>query len=394
VFDFGISKVTVEGALQPSLTRTMAVMGSPGYASPEQLRSTKSVDHRTDVWALGVTLYQLVSGIVPWTADTLPELSIKIAVDPAPPLSPALGVPAAFERIIQRCLEKDAARRFPTIAALAEALGPFAVNGAVAVERVRRASVGQGGHIAGTTLQGSAGEMAPRSRGRGRLYGVIGGLLIAGGVAAAAIVGSRAGTTPPSVDAPPSVTPPPVVTFDAAVVVTAPIDARQAVVVSPPDAPPAVVVATPDAGAAGTAPPTDDDKYAELIDKAARLRRTSCDAAARIYESAIDLRPRGHEAFTGLGTCLLERKDYDRAIGNFRAALAINKRYPEALIGAAEAYQRKGRVPEAIEHYERYLKAAPHGSRADVARRSLESLRRGDGGSDDDLFGNEGKKTK
>src|SRR5262249_22048861 len=83
VFDFGISKVPT-GNLEMALTRTISVMGSPGYASPEQLRATKSVDHRTDVWALGVTLYQLVSADMPWKADTLPELSIKIAVDPLP----------------------------------------------------------------------------------------------------------------------------------------------------------------------------------------------------------------------------------------------------------------------------------------------------------------------
>src|SRR3954470_3725144 len=62
VFDFGISKVMAStSGLDPSLTRAHSVMGSPSYASPEQLRSTKNVDHRTDIWALGVTLYQLVS---------------------------------------------------------------------------------------------------------------------------------------------------------------------------------------------------------------------------------------------------------------------------------------------------------------------------------------------
>src|SRR5215475_11667882 len=56
VFDFGISKVTTTagGVMEPSLTRTMSVLGSPSYASPEQLRATKSVDRRADIWALGV----------------------------------------------------------------------------------------------------------------------------------------------------------------------------------------------------------------------------------------------------------------------------------------------------------------------------------------------------
>src|SRR5262249_10319918 len=134
VFDFGISKVTLaEGSVDVSLTRTMSVMGSPGYASPEQLRATKTVDHRTDIWALGVTLYQLVSAHMPWKAEPLPALSIKTATDPAPPLAPELRVPPAFEQVIRRCLEKDKERRYPHVAALAEALGAFVPNGRAAV---------------------------------------------------------------------------------------------------------------------------------------------------------------------------------------------------------------------------------------------------------------------
>jgi len=73
VFDFGISKIRPPSGLEPSLTSTVSVMGSPSYASPEQLRASKNVDHRADIWALGVTLYQLVSADMPWKADTLPS---------------------------------------------------------------------------------------------------------------------------------------------------------------------------------------------------------------------------------------------------------------------------------------------------------------------------------
>jgi tetratricopeptide (TPR) repeat protein len=84
------------------------------------------------------------------------------------------------------------------------------------------------------------------------------------------------------------------------------------------------------------------------------------------------------EALTGLGKCLLEIKDYDRAIGNFRAALTISPRNPEALIGAAEAYQLKGNVPAAIAHYKGYLEAAPSGARAELARSTLAKLSQGE----------------
>src|SRR5262245_48550017 len=82
VLDFGISKSTAGGDF--TATRTQAVMGSPAYMSPEQMRSAKLVDARTDVWALGVILYQLVLGRVPWDAETFTELCIKVSMDPLP----------------------------------------------------------------------------------------------------------------------------------------------------------------------------------------------------------------------------------------------------------------------------------------------------------------------
>ena len=88
---------------------------------------------------------------------------------------------------------------------------------------------------------------------------------------------------------------------------------------------------------------------------------------------------------TGLGRCLLELKDYDRAISNFRAALAVSRRNPEALFGAAEAYQFKGNVPSAIAHYKEYLQAAPRGARAELARSALAKLGQGEQTNDDPL---------
>jgi tetratricopeptide (TPR) repeat protein len=150
-----------------------------------------------------------------------------------------------------------------------------------------------------------------------------------------------------------------------------------------PDAAPSPRVVV--AARSPVAPPGPGERYRDLVNAAQRLARSSCSSAARIYETAIDLNPRGTEALIGLGRCLLEIKDYDRASGQFRAALTISPRNPEALIGAAEAYQIKGNVPAAIAHFKGYLEAAPSGARAELARSSLAKLSQGEPAHDDSL---------
>src|SRR5262245_57887862 len=83
VVDFGIAKAAPTST-SFHLTRTDAVMGSPGYMSPEQLRSTRFADVRSDIWALGVILYELSTGRPPFTAETLTELTLRVAMDPTP----------------------------------------------------------------------------------------------------------------------------------------------------------------------------------------------------------------------------------------------------------------------------------------------------------------------
>jgi serine/threonine-protein kinase len=136
VLDFGISK-TQGPAGDVNMTRTQAVMGSPGYMSPEQMRSTKNVDGRTDIWSLGVILYELVAGRTPFQADTFSALCLKIAVDPHPPmLALPSKLPPGFEAVVNHALEKDPAMRFQSAAELAQALAPYA--GTSARERAQR----------------------------------------------------------------------------------------------------------------------------------------------------------------------------------------------------------------------------------------------------------------
>jgi serine/threonine-protein kinase len=188
------------------MTRTQAVMGSPGYMSPEQMRSTKSVDGRSDIWSLGVILYELVAGRTPFQADTFSALCLKIAVDPHPPmLELPAKLPSGFEAVVNRALEKDPAMRYRSAAELAQALAPYA--GASAREQAQRLVAANPGAMSSAAYQlmlgphantidaasGQAlGDPRPQRR-RAR------SLLIAGaGIAAAAVLGVAIGVTPSS----------------------------------------------------------------------------------------------------------------------------------------------------------------------------------------------------
>ncbi len=127
VLDFGISKLSLGGAQAGlTMTATAAVMGTPYYMSPEQMESAREVDSRTDIWSLGIILFELISGHRPFGGQTLPEICFKIATHPAPRIRDTLPeVPPGLEAAIFRCLEKRRADRFSTIAELVTSLRPF-----------------------------------------------------------------------------------------------------------------------------------------------------------------------------------------------------------------------------------------------------------------------------
>src|SRR5262249_53898744 len=132
VLDFGISKIS-QRAGQPdpksTLTRPGMMLGSPRYMSPEQLRNASSVDHRADIWAIGIVLYELIAGAPPYDADTFSALCAMIASDPPKRLREVKPeVPAELEAIVHRCVEKNPADRWQNVAELASALVPFATD--------------------------------------------------------------------------------------------------------------------------------------------------------------------------------------------------------------------------------------------------------------------------
>jgi serine/threonine protein kinase len=164
VLDFGISKSLSKA--DASLTKTSAIMGSPLYMSPEQMASARSVDVRSDIWALGIILYEVLTQQLAFMADSMPELVVAVlhrAPEPLRALRP--DVPEGLEAAVMRCLEKDPSRRFADIPALAAALAPYGRDGSTeladriahSLDRVSTPSV------ASTTGAARATGVAPAS---------------------------------------------------------------------------------------------------------------------------------------------------------------------------------------------------------------------------------------
>jgi serine/threonine protein kinase len=204
VLDFGISKMAGVSAASSDMTRTSAVMGSPLYMPPEQLHSAKDADARSDVWSIGVILYELLTAELPFVADSLPGLVAQIlSTSPKAVKEKRSDVPEGLDDVIRKCLEKDRGKRFQTIGELAAALAPFSPKRSkISLERIygimrssgmsgtalappsssdRAVAAGTG---AGTVASWEGGT---RARGRGRWF-------IAASVGALAVIGVTVAT--------------------------------------------------------------------------------------------------------------------------------------------------------------------------------------------------------
>jgi tRNA A-37 threonylcarbamoyl transferase component Bud32 len=237
VLDFGVSKsARLADDPRVKLTRTRTVLGSPLYMPPEQMRSSRDVDARGDVWALGVVLFELLTGRSPFEAETMPELCLKIVSEP--PLSLAQlrpELPPRLVEIVERCLEKDKTKRYDSASELAEALASFAPPrsvvftgrpSVVAAEAIAPRSVvapadpvpasdGPPRVASIPAAWGTEGrhepQPAPARRATAATWAVV--ALLAGGASIVAFaVGRPGGTRAPAASASPAVQPPPAVT--------------------------------------------------------------------------------------------------------------------------------------------------------------------------------------
>jgi serine/threonine-protein kinase len=127
VLDFGIAKLVESETLVHSLTRSGEIYGTPLYMSPEQLRNSKDVDERADIYSIGVILFHALTGVTPFRGESFPDLVISISTEPPPPLrSLRPDAPAGLAAVVEKAMARNRQDRFATALELRNALLPFA----------------------------------------------------------------------------------------------------------------------------------------------------------------------------------------------------------------------------------------------------------------------------
>ena len=123
LLDFGISKYVDDGISEGIITVTGAVFGTPHYMSPEQARGAKYVDHRTDIFSMGVLMYEILTGRKPFEGDGYNDVIIKLASEPfVPPSRHNPAIPGSVETVILKAMERHPDNRYATAAAMRDAL--------------------------------------------------------------------------------------------------------------------------------------------------------------------------------------------------------------------------------------------------------------------------------
>jgi eukaryotic-like serine/threonine-protein kinase len=279
VLDFGISKV--HGDVDGGLTGSQEMLGSPYYMSPEQLLSTRDVGPSADIWAIGVILYQLLTGRVPFAGETLAAITTGICSYPHAPIATVRSdLPPWLTSLIEQCLRKDPIGRIRSVDALSEALRsrgqsatmpaytpnegvqrapsmPDAMVTAASTNAVvspspRSPAIVHAPTIvqpAPTLMPGASTNVgwgtstSPRKSGGGAALVVVGGLLVAllfgGGYALRRLTRQAPASAPSAAAEPVTVAPPPVVSTPAA-----PVAAPDPPASTPPQVPSAVTSTT------------------------------------------------------------------------------------------------------------------------------------------------------
>jgi serine/threonine-protein kinase len=247
VLDFGIAKAMPDptaGEHEKSLTATASVVGSPLYMSPEQVRSSKLVDARTDIWSLGVILHQLLTGRPPFDGETLGSVLAALSADAPPPLrSQRPDAPEGLERVLLLCLQKSPDARIADVRTLVAALAPYATFMGAPPKIVVDVTANNALATSATVATRTVGELKPAKSSLPLMAAAVAVLALAAGATGVAVMRK---TSEPAAAAPPAPSSAPM---------TASVSAAATVVVTPASASASAAAPPPAASTADPAKP-------------------------------------------------------------------------------------------------------------------------------------------
>jgi serine/threonine-protein kinase len=161
IVDFGVSKFSQTSPDSVmSMTRTGAVIGTPYYMSPEQAKGSKHTDHRSDLYSVGVVLFECATGQVPFQADTFNELMFKIVLEPPPdPEALVQGLDPRFAAIIKKAMAREPDARYPNAAAFQQAVADWMTAAGVGGAAFTQAPAPRPPMLSGPDLLASTGPV-------------------------------------------------------------------------------------------------------------------------------------------------------------------------------------------------------------------------------------------
>ncbi len=326
VLDFGLSKLLdqpIEASMQTQIGR---ILGTPLYMSPEQCTGD-DVDHRSDIYSVGLILYEMLTGEPPFTGETVGEILRKHTQQPAPSMGDTharLDVPADLDEIVLKALEKDRETRFQSASQMIEELGV-----------VRFQVPARPGHASRTSLHATR-HAAPRGERGSRKPLWIGIAVVVVALAAVGAWQASSGGPGGSVDAP-------------------------RVGMKPPESLTA-----------------DERQYVDLLREAGGHLRGGNDAAALAsVEEALRMSCADSEAYLVRARIFAEKRDDAAALADFREALSMDPGYAEAAVGAGRLQLQREDLDGALEFFDRAAEADPRSAEALAGRAAVE-YRRGE----------------